>query len=48
MSRDQNEGRSYNIKIDNSFFERVEQFKCMGTTLTSQNSVQNEIKSSLK
>ena len=26
MSRDQNAGRSYNIKIDNSSFERVEKF----------------------
>jgi hypothetical protein len=27
MSRDQNSGRSHNIKIDNSFFKRVEKFK---------------------
>jgi hypothetical protein len=27
MSRDQNAGRRHNIKIDNSSFERVEQFK---------------------
>jgi len=27
MSRDQNAGRSYNIKTDNSSFERVEEFK---------------------
>ena len=27
MSRDQNEGRSHNIKIDNCSFERVEEFK---------------------
>jgi hypothetical protein len=27
MSRDQNAGRCHNIKIDNSSFERVEQFK---------------------
>jgi len=26
MSRDQNRGRSHNIKIDNSSFERVEQY----------------------
>jgi hypothetical protein len=47
-SRDQNEGRSHNIKIYNSFFERVEHFKYLGTTLTNKNSVQDEIKSSLK
>ena len=33
MSRDQNAGRSQNIKIDNSFFERVEAFRYLGTTL---------------
>ena len=47
MSQDQNAGRSYNIKIDNSSFERVEQFKYLGTTLMNQNSVQEEIKSRL-
>jgi len=36
------------IKIDNSFFERVEQFKYLGTTLTNQNSIHEEIKSRLK
>ena len=40
MSRDQIAGRSHNIKIDNSSFERVEQFKHLGTTLTNQNSIQ--------
>ena len=34
--------------IDNSSFERVEEFKYLGTTLTNQNSVQEEIKSRLK
>jgi len=47
MSRDQNAGRSYSMKIDNSSIERVEEFKYLGTTLTNQNSIQ-EIKSSLK
>jgi len=32
MSRDQNAGRSHNIKIDNSFVERVEQLKYLGRT----------------
>jgi hypothetical protein len=36
MSRDQNAGQSHNTKIDNSFFERVEEFKYLGTTLTNQ------------
>ena len=33
MSRDQTAGCSYNIKIDNSSFERMEEFKYLGTTL---------------
>jgi hypothetical protein len=32
MSRDQNAGRSHNIKIENSAFERVEEFRYLGTT----------------
>ena len=48
MSRDQNAGRSYNMKIYNSSIERVEEFKYLGTTLTNQNSIQEEIKSRFK
>ena len=47
MSRDQNAGRSHKIKIDNSSFERLEEFKYLRTTLTNQNSIQVEIKSTL-
>jgi hypothetical protein len=36
------------MKIDNSSIERVEGFKYVGTTLTDQNSIQEEIKSRLK
>ena len=32
-SRDQNAGRSHNINIDNSSFERVVEFKYLGTTI---------------
>jgi hypothetical protein len=39
MSRDQNAGRSHNIDIDNSSFERVDEFKYLGTTLTNQISI---------
>jgi hypothetical protein len=46
--RDYNAGRNHRIKIDNSSFERVEQLKYLGTTLTSQNSTQEEIKSRTK
>jgi hypothetical protein len=37
-SRDQNAGRSYSMKIDNSSFERLEEFKYLGKILT--NSIQ--------
>jgi hypothetical protein len=40
--------KNHNIKVDNKSFERVEQFKCLGTTLTNRNSIQEEIKSRLK
>jgi hypothetical protein len=46
MSQDQNEGQ--NIKVNNSSFERVEQFKYLGKTPRNQNSIQVEIKSRLK
>jgi hypothetical protein len=36
------------MKIDNGSFERVEEFKYLGTILTSDNSIQEEIKSRLK
>ena len=48
MSRDQNTRRSHSIKNDNSSFERVDEFKYLGSTLTDQNSIQEEIKSRLK
>ena len=48
MSRDQNAGRSYSMKIDNSSIERVEEFIYLGTTLINQNSIQEEIKIRLK
>ena len=47
-SRDQNAGRSHYIKNDNSSSERVEEFKYLGTTLTDQNSIQEEIKIKLR
>ena len=48
MSRDQIAGRNHSVRIDNSTFERVEEFKYLGTTLTNQNSIQEEIKSRLR
>ena len=44
MSWYQNAGRSHNIKTDNSSFERVVEFRYLGTTLTNQKSIQEEIK----
>jgi len=48
MSRDQNAGRTHSVKTDNNSFERVDEFKYLGTTLTNQNSIQEEIKRRLK
>jgi len=48
MSRDQNAGRIHSVRTDNSTFERVEEFKYLGTTLTNQNSIAEEIKSRLR
>jgi hypothetical protein len=48
MSRDQNAGQTHSMRTDNSSFERVDEFKYLGTTLTDQNSIQEEIKSRLK
>ena len=48
VSRDQNAGRIHSVRIDNSSFERVEGFKYLGTTLTNQNSIAEEIKSILR
>jgi hypothetical protein len=48
MSRNQNAGQNHDIKIDSKSFERVEEFKYLGTTLTNRNSIHEEIKSRLK
>jgi hypothetical protein len=48
MSRDRNAGRGHGVMIDNRSIERVEEFKCLGATLTDQNSIQEQIKSGLK
>ena len=48
MSRGQNAGRIHSVRIDNSTFDRVEDFKYLGTTLTNQNSIAEEIKSRLR
>ena len=48
ISRDRNAGRSHSMKTDNSSFERVDEFRYLGTTLKNQNSVQEETESRLK
>jgi hypothetical protein len=48
ISRDQNAGRIQRVRTDNSTFERVEEFKYLGTTLTNQNSIAEEVKSRLR
>jgi ribosomal protein S1 len=48
MSRDQKAGSRHNIKIDNSPFQSVEDFKYLRKTVTNENTVQEEINSKLK
>ena len=48
MSREQNAGQSHNMTIENSSFEKVEELRYLGTTVTNQNSTQEEIKSTWK
>jgi len=48
VSRSNKAEQNHNIKIDNKFFERMDQFRFLGITLRYQNSMQEEIKSRLK
>jgi hypothetical protein len=47
VSGEQNTGQIHSMKIDNSSFEKVEEFKYLGSTLTNQNSIQEEFQSRL-
>jgi sorting nexin-29 len=47
MSRYPNSGQNKNIRIANESFENVTKFKYLGTTLTNQNDIRDEIKSRL-
>ena len=44
MSRGQNAGRIHSVRMDNSTFERVEEFKYLGTTLINQNAIQKKLR----
>jgi hypothetical protein len=46
-SRYPNSGQNQNISIANESFEKVAEFKHLGTTLTNQNDIHDEIKSIL-
>jgi hypothetical protein len=43
LSPHHNAGQSYNIKIANRYFENVAKFRYLGTTVTNQNLIQEEI-----
>jgi len=43
-----NDARTYKLEIDSSSFDRVEEFKYLGKTLTDQTFIYEEIKSRLK
>jgi hypothetical protein len=47
MSRHPNSGQNQNIRIANESFENVAKFKYLGTTLTNQQDIHDEIKSRL-
>jgi hypothetical protein len=47
MSRHPNSGQNQNIRIANESFENVAKFKYLGTTLTGQNDIHDEIKNRL-
>jgi hypothetical protein len=47
MSRHPNSGQNQNIRIPNESFEKVAKFRYLGTALTNQNDIHDEIKSRL-
>jgi hypothetical protein len=47
LSRHQNAGQNQDITIGNRCFKNVAQFRYLGTTMTNQNLIQEEIKTRL-
>jgi hypothetical protein len=47
MSRHRNSIQNRNIRIINESFEKVTKFKYLGTTLTNQNDIHDDMKSGL-
>jgi hypothetical protein len=47
ISRHQNSGKNQNVRIANESFEKVVEFKYLGTTLTNQNDFHDGIKTRL-
>jgi hypothetical protein len=44
LSRHQNVGQNWDIKVGNSLFENVPHFRYLGTTVTNQNLIEEEYK----
>jgi ribosomal protein S2 len=44
ISSHKNAGQNHEINIANTYFETVAQFRYLGTTITNQNLIQQEIK----
>jgi hypothetical protein len=44
LSRHQNAEQNLDLKIGNGWFENVAQFRYLGTTITNQNLIQEEIR----
>jgi hypothetical protein len=48
LDRHEKAGQNHNVKITNKLFETAEKFRCLGTTVTNQNYIYEEIKKKIK
>jgi hypothetical protein len=48
LSRHQNAGQNLDIKIGNRWFENVAQFRYLGTTITNESLIKEEIKEKIE